>query len=61
MRIHQKRQKTIIRFGNISNPSEAMINFKEHVDITKLGGGLKGIKHTKDGALIIESHDKQQQ
>lgn len=57
----KKKHETLIRIDNVNDPKETMKTFKQHVNIKDIGKGFKSIKQTKNGALIVESYDKNQQ
>lgn len=53
-----KKHETIIRIDNVHDPKETIATLR---NIKEIGKGFKNIKQTKNGAVIIESHDKEQQ
>lgn len=56
-----KRHETIIRVDNVTDPKEALKQFKKEINNTNVEKGFKSVKQTKSGAIIIESFDTDQQ
>ena len=56
-----KRHEMVIRIDNISDPKETLKQIKSEIHTKDVGKRFKSIKQTKNGAVIIESFDEQQQ
>ena len=56
-----KKHETIIRMENINDSREVLKKLKQEINIKDIGKGFKNIRHTKTGAIVIESFDKNQQ
>jgi len=53
--------ETIIRIPENGDASRTIRQLKENVKDKDLGGGLKSIRPTRDGAVVVESHSREQQ
>lgn len=56
-----KRHETKIEMKNIEDPNRAIRQLKTELKNKDIGKGFKNIQQTKDGSIIVESFDKDQQ
>ena len=56
-----KKHEMIIRVGNAKDAKDALKKFKNEIQNTDGGKGFKSVRKTKNGAIIVESFDKNQQ
>lgn len=56
-----KRHETVIRIENVHDPKQAFKQLKSEINDQDVGKGFKSIRQTKNGAIIIESFNKDQQ
>ena len=54
------RLETLVRISNIADPKITVQKLKENFKDKDTEGGFKAVRHTKTGAVIIESHNKKQ-
>lgn len=57
----KRTHETIVRVSNAMNSKEAMEKFKQELNLKDVGGAFKNIRKTQSGALIIQSHNSEQQ
>lgn len=57
----RNRHETIIRIENLNDSNEALKAIKSKININDVGKTFKNIRHTKNGGIVIESHDRDQQ
>ena len=55
-----KKFETIVRINHITDSKKAIEHLKKQIN-PKETGSFKAVKHTKDGAIVIESHNTEQQ
>lgn len=56
----RNRHETIIRIENLNDSNEALKAIKSKININDMGKTFKNIRHTKNGGIVIESHDRDQ-
>lgn len=54
-----KKLETIVTINNETNSRNTLQMVKQHISTEKLGA-LKTVKHLKNGAIVLESHDENQ-
>lgn len=56
-----KRHETRIQIKNTEDPNNAMRQFKTEIKNRNISKGFKSIQQPKNGSIIVESFDKEQQ
>lgn len=56
----RKNLELLVSINNESNSRHALQTLKQHISLETVGS-LKNVKHLKTGALVLESHDEEQQ
>lgn len=57
----KKRHETVIRINDIDNSKATLAEFKKELEGKDVGRGFKNKRHTKTGAIVVESFDTEQQ
>lgn len=56
-----RKLETVIRMQDISDAKEVTQQLKKTINPKDIDGGFKSIRHLKNGAIVVESHNKLQQ